>query len=277
MKTMTSGSRRPFNAIWLSDIHLGTRGCRAEFLLDFLDKNPAKVVYLVGDIVDLASLKKQFLWPDSHQAVLRRLLDMAAGGGRIVYIPGNHDHHCRDFHGQRLLGIEIHREAVHKTAAGKRFLVTHGDEFEHAVLCGQLHKLAGDLGYNALLYLNRWGNRVRSWLNLPYWSLAYYIKNRVGNARSAIHAFEQAAAREARSRGLDGIICGHIHQPEIRTVDGVLYCNDGDWVESCTALVEHNSGRLELFHWGDLQQPLKCERAANDDSSTPMKLPALIT
>lgn len=269
--------KRPLNAVWLSDIHLGYKGCRAEFVLDFLNQNPAKIVYLVGDVVDFWALKRQFMWPQSHQAVLKKLIDLAAAGTRVVYIPGNHDDQFRDLCGKTLLNIEIHQEAIHKTATGRKFLMVHGDEFDHSVRCNRLHHLVGELSYDLLLFLNRWGNRFRKWMGLPYWSLAYYIKNRVKNARSAIRAFEEAAAHEARRRDLDGIICGHIHQPEIRTIDGVLYCNDGDWIESCTALVEHNSGRLELLHWGDLQQAVKCDRAANDDNPRPLRLPSLVS
>ncbi|MEA3298846.1 MAG: UDP-2,3-diacylglucosamine diphosphatase [Pseudomonadota bacterium] len=266
----------PFNSIWLSDIHLGYKGCRAEFLLDFLERARADVIYLVGDVVDFWAMKRHFLWPESHQAVLRKLLALAAAGTRVVYIPGNHDEYSRELCGNTLLNIEILAEAIHTTANGKRLLLLHGDQFDHAVRCGLMHRLAGDLGYDLLLFLNRWGNRLRGWLGLPYWSLAYYIKNRVKNARAAIDAFENAAAQEARRRGLDGIVCGHIHQPEIRAIDGVLYCNDGDWIESCTALVEHRDGRLELLHWGDLQQALKCDRAANDETTPKLlRLPAL--
>jgi UDP-2,3-diacylglucosamine pyrophosphatase LpxH len=275
MQNVPLALKRPLNALWLSDIHLGYKGCRAEFVLDFLNKNPAKIVYLVGDVVDLWALKRQFAWPQSHQAVLRKLLDMAAAGTRVVYVPGNHDDPMRELCSKTLLNIEIHREVIHRTADGKRLLIVHGDEFDHAVRCSYFNRIAGELGYDFLLFLNRWGNRIRSWMGLPYWSLAYYIKNRVTNAKAAIRAFEHAAAHETKRRGLDGIVCGHIHQPEIRTIDGVLYCNDGDWVESCTALVEHNTGRLELMHWGDLHQAVKCEKAANDDNPKPLRLPAL--
>lgn len=264
------------NSIWLSDIHLGYKGCRADFLLDFLSRARADVIYLVGDVIDFWAMGRHFSWPDSHQAVLRRLLDLAANGTRVVYVPGNHDEFSRELCGSSLLNVEIVAEAQHTTATGKRLLMVHGDQFDHAVRCSLVHRLAGDLSYDFLLFLNRWGNRVRRWLGLPYWSLAYYIKNRVKNARAAIDAFETAAAAEARRRGFDGIVCGHIHQPEIRTIDGVLYCNDGDWIESCTALVEHRDGRLELLHWGDLQQTLKCDRAANDEAAPQLlQLPAL--
>lgn len=264
------------NSIWLSDIHLGYKGCRADFLLDFLSSIRADVIYLVGDVIDFWAMGRHFSWPENHQAVLRRLLALAASGTRVVYIPGNHDELSRELCGSNLLNVEILPEAVHTTATGKRLLMVHGDQFDHAVRRGLIHRLAGDMSYDFLLFLNRWGNRVRRWAGLPYWSLAYYIKNRVKNARAAIAAFESAAAAEARRRGLDGIICGHIHQPEIRTIDGVLYCNDGDWIESCTALVEHRDGRLELIHWGDLQQALKCDRAANDETAHRLlRLPAL--
>lgn len=275
MNSVNNIAVRPLNAVWLSDIHLGYKGCRAEFVLDFLNNNPAKIIYLVGDVVDFWALKKQFTWPQSHQAVLKKLIDLAAAGNRIVYIPGNHDDHFRDLCGKTLLNIEICREAIHKTATGKRLLMVHGDEFDHSVRCNPLYRVIGDISYELLLFLNRWSNRLRSSMGLPYWSLAYFIKNRVRNARAAIQAFEKAAAAEAKSRGLDGIICGHIHQPEIREIDGVLYCNDGDWVESCTALVEHNTGRLELLHWGDLQQAVKCDKAANDDNPQLLRLPSL--
>jgi len=277
MNAINTALKRPFNAVWLSDIHLGYKDCKADFVLDFLERNPAKVIYLVGDVIDFWAMKRQFMWPPSHHAVLKKLMSLAEAGTRVVYIPGNHDDPCRDYCGRRILNIEIQREAVHKTAAGKRFLMVHGDEFDHAVRCNRLHRLMGDMGYQLLLFLNRWSNRFRSRLGLPYWSLAYYIKNRVHNARLAIRAFEEAAAAEARRRGLDGIICGHIHQPEIRTIDDILYCNDGDWVESCTALVEHHSGRIELMHWGDLQQALKSDQAANDEAPKPLRLPALVS
>lgn len=276
MADALAGDTLRLNTVWLSDIHLGYKGCRANFLLDFLERTRADTIYLVGDVIDFWSMKRHFIWPAEHQAVLCKLLALAAAGTRVVYIPGNHDEYSRSLCGHTLVNIEIHRELVHTTGQGKRLLMVHGDEFDHAVRCSPFHRLVGDLGYDFLLFLNRWGNRARRLFGLPYWSLAYYIKNRVRNARAAIDAFEQAAADEARRRGLDGIVCGHIHQPEIRTIDGVLYCNDGDWVESCTALVEHRDGRLELFHWGDLQQALKCDRAANDsEAASLLRLPRL--
>ena len=252
------------NTIWLSDIHLGYRGCKASFLLDFLDSTDCKVLYLVGDIIDFWAMKRSFNWPASHQRVLSVILEKARTGTRVVYIPGNHDALAREIAGHRLLDIEIRSESIHTTAMGKRMLVVHGDQFDHVVRCNRLEHWVGDWSYELLLWLNRCGNGLRRCLKLPYWSLAYYIKNRVKNARQAIDAFERAAAAECHSRGLDGIVCGHIHQPEMRYISSKLYCNDGDWVESCTALVEHVDGQLELVHWGDLRQPLRRESAADN-------------
>ena len=249
-----------FNAIWLSDLHLGSRGCRVDFLQDFLASVRCDQLYLLGDVVDLWALKRSFYWPESHQQIIRQILAMAASGTRVVYVPGNHDHLVRDFDGHQLLGVGVQEDAIHTTADGRRLLLLHGDLFDSAVLCSRLNRWVGNAGYSLLLGLNLLANTARRWLRLPYWSLAYYVKNRVGNARTAIEAFERAAIHEARRRGLDGVVCGHIHQPELRVMDGLLYCNDGDWVESCTALVEHRDGRLELVHWGDLRQRLKCER-----------------
>ena len=265
-----------YPAIWLSDIHLGDRDCKAEFLLDFLNNTSCDKLYLVGDMIDLWAMKRSFFWPSSHHAVLRKIIAMANLGTRIIYIPGNHDGLVREIIGDSVLNVEIHKDYIHTTQAGKKLLLMHGDEFDHTVLCSRWIKIIGYTTYSLLIRLNRWGNKIRKLLGLPYWSMAYYIKNRVKNARKAIAAFEKAAADEAMRRGVDGIICGHIHQPEIRSIDGVLYCNDGDWIESCTALVEHNNGRLELVHWGDLQQGIKCDKAANDSSITaPYPLPKL--
>ncbi len=265
-----------FNAIWLSDLHLGSRGCRAAFLLDFLRNTSCSRLYLLGDIVDLWALRRSFYWPQSHQEVLRAIIAKAASGTRVTYVPGNHDHLARELDRHRLLDIEVRAEGIHTTADGRRLLMLHGDQFDSAVLCSRLNRWVGNAGYSLLLWINQLANAARRWVRLPYWSLAYYVKNRVRNARVAIEAFEQAAVHEARRRGFDGVICGHIHQPELRVIDDTLYCNDGDWVESCTALVEHRDGRLELIHWGDLRQRLKCEHsAAGGESFQLLQLPRL--
>lgn len=250
-----------FNAVWLSDLHLGSADCRAEYLSHFLARHPTRTLYLLGDVVDLWALRRRLFWPASHRVVVEQILALAAHT-RVVYVPGNHDEDFRALCGRRLLGIEIRHQAVHRTAGGRRLLLLHGDEFDTLVRASAWAGWAADLGYELLLSLNALGNRARRTLGLPYRSLAQEIKIRLGPAGRAIRTFEVAAARAARRLGLDGVVCGHIHQPEIRFEEGVLYCNCGDWVESLTALVEHPCGRLELLHWGDARRALKCERRA---------------
>lgn len=245
------------NTVWLSDIHLGYKGCQAEFLLDFLNSVTYDTLYLVGDIVDFWSMKKRFHWPEKHQQVLDHILEIARKGTKVIYIPGNHDGWNRSLAGQQLLHIEIHREYVHTTAQGKRLLLLHGDEFDSAVRCGRINKYLGNAAYELLLKLHRWGNYCRKLFNQRYWSLAYYVKNRITNAQTVIRAFEKAAVEECLKRQMDGIICGHIHQPELCVIDNVLYGNDGDWIENCTDLVEHRNGKVELIHWSDFHKTLK--------------------
>lgn len=273
MKNKTVRLKHHYPTIWLSDIHLGYRECKAEFLLDFLKSVSCDRLYLIGDVVDMWAMKRSFNWPQSHHQVLKKLIKIAQREEtRVIYIPGNHDEPCRDLVGHSILGVEIYREFIHQTADGRRFLLCHGDEFENAIRHSGLNRLLGDLSYDLLLWINRWGNRFRGWAGLPYWSLATYIKNRVDKARHTIEIFESEAAAEAGRRGLDGVICGHIHQPEIRKIDGVLYCNDGDWTESCTALVEDEQGWLQLLHWSHAQQSIKNDR---DDPDGKANLPVM--
>ena len=253
-----------YRTIWLSDIHLGDRHCKADYLLEFLGAIRCETLFLVGDIVDLWSLSNRWHWPAQHSAVLRRLMELADGGTRVVYVPGNHDEPIRDFVGNAFGKIAIERQAVHLSASGKRLLITHGDEFESWIRCSVFTRLLGCASYEALLRLNRAYNRWRSWHGKPYWSLATYVKHRVANARRAIDSFEQAASAHARERDFDGIVCGHIHHPSQREIDGILYCNDGDWVENCTALAETAAGALELLHWPRLRAHGPGLRAAND-------------
>ena len=275
---MPNRLQRPlaFNTLFLSDIHLGYKDCKADFLLDLLNKAQCKTLYLVGDIVDLWAMKSSIHWPRSHQRVLQKLIQMAAGDTRVIYVPGNHDSLMRDFVESNVMNIEIHMEYKHTTANGKKLLLVHGDQFDSAVICGPLQRLVGYCSYSLLLLINGANNKIRRWCRLPYWSLAYYIKNKVKNARAAIEKFERAAATEAAKRGFDGIVCGHIHQPEMRHYGDTLYCNDGDWLESCTALVEHFDGSLELLHWGDHKQAIKSEPAANDDYALIASLPVRV-
>ena len=243
-------------SVFISDVHLGFKGCRAEFLLDFLRRVECEQIYLVGDIIDLWSLQRTFYWPQAHNDVIRTILGKAKHGTRVVYVPGNHDRAFRDHDGLTLGNVEIRLEAIHETADGRRFLVLHGDEFDSIVRASPLLESVGNHAYAAALRLNRYVNAVRQRLGYPYWSLAAFLKHKVKNAVKYIANFERALAVEARRRGVDGVICGHIHRAEITEIDGILYCNDGDWVESCTTLVEDFAGRLSLLRWTETAEVL---------------------
>lgn len=239
--------RRP-KAVFLSDIHLGTRGCKAEFLLDFLRAHEPDELYLVGDIVDGWALRRSWYWPDSHDAVVAEILRKARSGTRVTYVPGNHDESLRPFPGH-YAGIEVALEAEHVTADGRRFLVVHGDEHDAVVRNARWLALVGDVGYQVATRANYLLNCVRSLVGLPYWSLAGFLKRNVKQALTFIDDFERDIARKAAARGFDGVIAGHIHQACLREVEGITYANDGDWVDSCTALVEQRDGRLQIVDW----------------------------
>ena len=243
-------------SVFISDVHLGFKGCRAEFLLDFLRRVECEQIYLVGDIIDLWSLQRTFYWPQAHNDVIRTILGKAKHGTRVVYVPGNHDRAFRDHDGLTLGNVEIRLEAIHETADGRSFLVLHGDEFDSIVRASPLLESVGNHAYAAALRMNRYVNAVRQRLGYPYWSLAAFLKHKVKNAVKYIANFERALAVEARRRGVDGVICGHIHRAEITEIDGILYCNDGDWVESCTTLVEDFAGRLSLLRWTETAEVL---------------------
>jgi UDP-2,3-diacylglucosamine pyrophosphatase LpxH len=230
-------------------VHLGTRACRVDMLIDFLRNTRCEKLYLVGDIVDLERLRRSFYWPQTHTEVLRELLRKCQRGTEVIYIPGNHDDDFRAFAGHRLGPIDVRRRDIHITADGRRLLVLHGDEFDRLIRTKSLAGMAGGVAYRALLMLNRlthWWHRVRG---LPYWSLAQHVKSRLGKAVRYVENFQRACIRAARSKQVDGVVCGHIHMATILEEDGFVYCNDGDWVESCTAVVEHEDGALELVSW----------------------------
>lgn len=244
-------------AIFISDVHLGFRGCRADFLLDFLRNTESDYLYLVGDIFDVWEMRKRMFWPQAHNNVVRSILGKAKHGTQVIYIPGNHDEVMRDYVGMDFGNVSIRSDAIHVTAEGKRLLVLHGDQFDAVVQCSKLLAMLGNRIYDWLLYSNRWLNAFRRRLGLPYWSLAAYVKHRVKNAVNFISDFENAVAREAGRRNVDGVVCGHIHRAEITHYGNILYCNDGDWVDSCSALVERFDGRLELFNWTEERTLLK--------------------
>ncbi|MGE0211760.1 MAG: UDP-2,3-diacylglucosamine diphosphatase [Parvibaculaceae bacterium] len=252
---MTNQPALPFRyrAIWISDLHLGTKRCQTELLLDFLRVTESRTLYLVGDIVDSWSLKKTWYWEQSHNDVIQKLLRKARKGTRLVFIPGNHDENFRDFVKLSFGRVRVLEEAVHVTATGKRYLVLHGDKFDGVVLHAKWLALLGDRAYDVALLLNRHLNRARRALGLPYWSLSALLKRKVKQAVQYISNFEDAVVREARQRGAAGVICGHIHTPQMRFIGDVHYCNDGDWVESCTALVETLDGKLELLNWAEMR------------------------
>ncbi|WP_016747137.1 UDP-2,3-diacylglucosamine diphosphatase [Rhizorhabdus wittichii] len=243
--------RRRYRTIWVSDIHLGTRGCNAQMLIDFLDSTDSETMYLVGDIIDGWRLKRSWYWPSAHNDIVWRVMKRAKRGTRVVFIPGNHDEMFRQYSGMTFGGIEIRRSAIHETADGRRLMVTHGDEFDTVVMCHRWLAFAGDFAYETLMRLNVVINTVRQWFDLPYWSLSKHAKHKVKNAVEFISRFEEAVAHEAGERGVDGVVCGHIHTAEIRRFGDIVYYNDGDWVEGCTALVEHFDGRMEVLHWAD--------------------------
>lgn len=243
-----------YRTIWISDVHLGFRGCAADFLLDFLRGMECETLYLVGDIIDFWEMERRMYWPQAHNNVVRTILGKAKHGTKVVYIPGNHDEMLRDFVGMDFGNVQLRRNAMHETADGKKLLIMHGDEMDQVVKCSRFLAVLGSRAYDWLLWLNRYVNAARRLFGLPYWSLAAFLKHKVKNAVSFISSFEKGIAHEARRRKADGVVCGHIHRAEITEIDGILYCNDGDWVESCTALVEHFDGRLEILHWTDAER-----------------------
>ena len=240
---------RRHRTLFLSDVHLATRGCRADALLDFLQHNDAETIYLVGDIVDFWRIKRGAIWPQSHSDVVQALLHKMRGGTRLVFVPGNHDEGLRDYCGTRLTGIEVHRDCVHTTAGGLRLLVTHGDQFDVVVRYARWLAFLGDRGHGLARMLNpplRW---VRRHFGFGLWSLSGALKRKVKTAVNFVGAFEDAVVAEARNRGADGVVCGHIHHAAQQIIGGIQYLNCGDWVESCTAISEDAGGKLHLIDW----------------------------
>ncbi len=256
---MEKAKRQRLRSVFISDVHLGSKDCRAKELLEFLAGVETDYLFLVGDIVDFWSLRRQFHWPQAHNDVLRAILAKAREGTQVIYVPGNHDDDMREFCGSQFGNLRIRRKYVHSTADGREFLVLHGDEFDTAVKCSRWLARMGAAAYEFMMRINRGVNSFRRLLGLRYWSLATYVKLRLGNAVRYLQAFEVAAAQAARGRNLHGVICGHIHRAAVRDIDGILYCNDGDWVESCSALVESMSGQLSLWQHGGVQVPDRTE------------------
>ena len=269
-----------YRSVWISDTHLGTRGCKADFLLDFLKSMETEHLFLVGDIIDLWKAKRGWYWTDTQNKVLRRILKLSSKGSNVRFVPGNHDEYFREFVGMRFGDCEVVMEAEHTLADGRRLLILHGDKFDAIVLNHKWLAVLGSHLYDWILGLNTHLNRIRKRLGMRYWSLSQYLKMKAKRATKMIGDFEEICTEHARQRGFDGIVCGHIHKAAMRDIHGTLYLNDGDWVESCTALVEHYDGRLEIITWTDqhpelLTRPRIEEPEVAPDFGVPIPTPAV--
>jgi UDP-2,3-diacylglucosamine pyrophosphatase LpxH len=260
--------------IFISDTHLGTRGCKAEALADFLAHNDCQTLFLVGDIVDGWQLRRRWHWTEAQQQVVNEVLRKVDAGTRVIFVPGNHDEFARGYAGRLFGGIEIAQEAIHETADAKRFWVLHGDRFDTVIACAKWLAHLGDWAYGMALRVNDLLFAVRKRLGLPYWSLSAWLKRKVKNAVEYISRFEETVAREAALRGLDGVVCGHIHHAEIRRIGDVLYLNDGDWVESCSALVEDARGHMEILRWATPPQRRPANTGAPASAPKAAPIPA---
>ena len=238
-----------FRTLFISDVHLGKRGSQADLFLDFLRHHDAETIFLVGDMIDGWALRGGWYWPQSHNDVVQKLLRKVRKGARIIFVPGNHDEFARSYLGMTFGGIEVMDTAMHDMADGRTFLVIHGDQFDIVVSNAKWLAYLGDWAYEAALFSNHWFNKARRALGFPYWSFSAWAKLKVKKAINFIGTFEKTLVEEARKRGAQGVVCGHIHHPVIRDIDGMTYVNCGDFVESCTAIAEHHDGRLEIIHW----------------------------
>jgi len=263
-------AKHHWRAIWISDVHLGTRGCKASHLYSFLKANRADNLYLVGDIIDgwrLATSK--FYWPGEHNQVVRQILRKSEKEDtKVTYVTGNHDEFLRDYiaeHNFEMGNISVVDEAFHTTAKGEQLWIVHGDDYDGITRHHKWVALLRDVGYNFLLWSNSWFNRIRRLFRLPYWSLSRTIKHKVKSAVSFIFEFEHTMAKETRKRGMDGVVCGHIHHAEKKDIDGIRYYNCGDWVESCTALAEDENGEIRIIHWAQV--------GIETDNVIPLELP----
>lgn len=244
-----------YRSIWISDLHLGSTQCQVDVLLDFLKHNESEMLYLVGDIIDFWALSKKMYWPTEHNTVIQKILRKARHGTQVVYIPGNHDENVREYDQYIFGDITVKKSDVHTSATGKKFLIVHGDEYDTIAQCHKWIAKIGNEGYDFLLWVNRMLRIIRKWLGIQSnFSLAAYVKFKVKNAVQFISDYEDSIVNTLKDQQLDGVICGHIHHAEIKDMDGFMYINTGDFVESCTAIVEHTDGTLELVHWSMSEQ-----------------------
>ena len=245
-----------YRSIWISDFHLGTRGCQSELLLEFIKHTQSEKLYLVGDIIDGWALKNTWYWPQSHNDVVQKILRKARHGAEVFYISGNHDEVMRGFVPVNFGGVSILNQVIHETVDKKKYLVVHGDQFDGIIQCAKWLAMLGSITYDFLIYFNRYINFFRKKLGYEYWSLSNYLKFTVKNAVKFVSEYEKLVCNYAKQFKVEGIICGHIHHANMQNMNGIHYINDGDWVESCTALVEHFDGKLELINWTEKRKEL---------------------
>lgn len=265
---------RRHRTIFISDTHLGTRHAKAQALADFLSAHDCETLFLVGDIVDGWQLKRRWFWNEAHNHVVAQILRKVDQGTRVIFVPGNHDEFARDYCGRLFGGIEIIHEAVHETADGRRLLVLHGDRFDGVISFAKWLAHLGDWAYGVALDWNEVLFKARRALGLPYWSLSAWLKHKVKDAAVYVCRYEEAVAAEAARRGVDGVVCGHIHHAEIRMIGDILYLNDGDWVESCSALVEDARGNLEILRWTPSPTEPLSAPACGGEEAAPALIPA---
>ena len=264
--TLSEQKPKNYKAIFISDIHLGSKACQAKLLLDFLKHNDSQKLYLVGDIVDGWRLKRKWYWPQSHNDVVQKILRKARKGTEIIYVPGNHDEGLRRYIGTHFGGIEVRNTDIYEAVNGNKYLVIHGDNFDNVMLYARWLAYLGDYAYDFVLRLNNVFNGLRRLMGLRYWSLSSYLKIKVKNAVQFISEYEHAIANEAQKAGVQGVICGHIHHAQMKQYGDIIYMNDGDWVESCTALVEHLDGTWEIVFWADIVAQRQTISENSDDS-----------
>ena len=245
-----------YRSIWISDFHLGTRGCQSELLLEFIKHTQSEKLYLVGDIIDGWALKNTWYWQQSHNDVVQKILRKARHGTEVFYISGNHDEVMRGFAPVNFGGVSILNQVIHETVDKKKYLVVHGDQFDGIIQCAKWLAMLGSITYDFLIYFNRYINFFRKKLGYEYWSLSNYLKFTVKNAVKFVSEYEKLVCNYAKQFKVEGIICGHIHHANMQSMNGIHYINDGDWVESCTALVEHFDGKLELINWTEKRKEL---------------------
>lgn len=268
---MGSSRKLRYRTVFLSDLHLGSSGCRAAELCSFLKRLDCDTLYLVGDVIDMWRLRQRWYWPERHNRAITRILKLAKRGTRVVFVPGNHDEHARRFVGYTFGGVEVLREAEYVVADGRRLLITHGDQFDLVVKHARALSVLGSWAYDTLVVINNRLNWVRRKLGMRYWSLSHFLKRKVKSACTYIAKFEDALAHEAAERGFAGVVCGHIHKAEITRARTIDYYNCGDWVESCTALVEHEDGSMEIIDGIAVVEQLREMRTTSRPEADPQE------